>query len=93
MNVLRPVIASNGVPYFKMISVGSQSTSEKEKEGKKKRFGRGLRSGGSNGIIKKRMYLPMLQNFLQMLKRARRPCIRHNHGWENSNTYIHFIRA
>ena len=31
---VRPVIASNGVPYFQMRSVGSHSMSGREKEGK-----------------------------------------------------------
>ena len=32
---VRPVIASNGVPYLEMMSVGSHSTSGREKKGKK----------------------------------------------------------
>ena len=39
MKALRPVIASNGVPYFQMRSVGSPGTLGKEKEGKKERIG------------------------------------------------------
>ena len=38
---VRPVIASNGVTFLQMRSVGSHSTSGKEKEGKKERIGRG----------------------------------------------------
>ena len=34
MKSVRPVIASNGVSYLQMISVGSHSTPEREKEGK-----------------------------------------------------------
>ena len=34
MKVVRPVIASNAFPYFQMRSVGLQSTSGREKEGK-----------------------------------------------------------
>ena len=37
---VRPVIASNGVPFLQMSSVGSHSTSGREKEGKKERAGR-----------------------------------------------------
>ena len=36
---VRPVIASNGFPFLQMMSVGSYSTSEREKEGKKERKG------------------------------------------------------
>ena len=36
---VRPVIASNGVPFLKMRSVGSHSTSGREKEGNKERAG------------------------------------------------------
>ena len=39
MKAVRPVIASNGVPYPQMKSVGSHSTSGREKEGKKTRTG------------------------------------------------------
>ena len=35
MKVVRPVIASNGDLYFQIRSVGSYSTSGREKEGKK----------------------------------------------------------
>jgi hypothetical protein len=35
MKAVRPVITSNGVPYLQMRSVGSHSTSGREKEGKK----------------------------------------------------------
>ena len=34
---VRPVIASNGVPFFQMRSVGSHSKSGKEKEGNKEK--------------------------------------------------------
>ena len=37
MNAVRPVIASNGVPYLQMRSVVSYSTSGREKEGNKER--------------------------------------------------------
>ena len=36
---VRPVIASNGVPFLQMRSVGLHSTSEREKEGNKERTG------------------------------------------------------
>ena len=36
---VRPVIASNGLPFLQMRSVGSHSTSGREKEGKKERVG------------------------------------------------------
>ena len=36
---VRPVIALNGVPFLQMRSVGSHSTSGKEKEGKRERMG------------------------------------------------------
>ena len=36
---LRPVIASNGVPFLQMRSAGSHSTSGMAKEGKKERIG------------------------------------------------------
>ena len=36
---VRPVIASNEVPFFQMRSVGSHSTSGREKEGIKERMG------------------------------------------------------
>ena len=36
---VRPVIASNGVPFLQMRSVGSHSTSGREKEGNKERTG------------------------------------------------------
>ena len=36
---VRPVIASNGVPFLQMRSVGSHSTSGREKEGKNERIG------------------------------------------------------
>ena len=39
MKAVLPVIASNGVPYLKMSSVGSQSTSGRVKEEKKERTG------------------------------------------------------
>ena len=39
IKVVRSVIASNGVHYFKMRSVGSHSTSGREKEGNKGRTG------------------------------------------------------
>ena len=39
MKSVRLVIASNGVPYILMRSVGSHSRSEREKEGKKERTG------------------------------------------------------
>ena len=39
MKVVRPVIASNGVPYFKMRLVGSHGTSGMEKEEREKRTG------------------------------------------------------
>ena len=39
MKAVWPVIASNGVPFLQMRSVGSQSTSEREKEGIKERTG------------------------------------------------------
>ena len=35
MKAVRLIIASNGVPYLQMTSVGSHSASEREKEGKK----------------------------------------------------------
>ena len=38
MKTERPVIASNGIPYLQMSSVGSYSTSEREKERKKERI-------------------------------------------------------
>ena len=44
---MRPVIASNGVPYLQMRSVGSHSTSGREKEGIKERTGN---KGGAGGI-------------------------------------------
>ena len=37
-----PVIASNGVPFLQMRSVGSHSTSGREKEGIKERMGDGM---------------------------------------------------
>ena len=37
MKAVRPVIASNGVPYLQMRSVGSYNTSGREKEGMKER--------------------------------------------------------
>ena len=37
MKAVQPVIASNGVPYLLMRSIGSHSTSGKEKEGIKER--------------------------------------------------------
>ena len=40
MKAVRPVIASNGVPYLQMRSVGSLSTSGREKDGKKERYDR-----------------------------------------------------
>ena len=39
MKAVWPVIASNGVPYFQMSSVGSHNTSGREKEGKNERTG------------------------------------------------------
>jgi hypothetical protein len=36
MKTVRPVIASNGIPYLQMRSVGSHSTSGMEKDGEKK---------------------------------------------------------
>ena len=42
MKILRPIIASNEVPYLQMTSVGSHSTSGREKEGKKGRTGKGM---------------------------------------------------
>ena len=39
MKAVRPVIASNGVPYLQIWSVGLHSMSEREKEGKKKGTG------------------------------------------------------
>jgi hypothetical protein len=36
MNSLRLIIASNGVTYLQLRSVGSHSTSTREKEGRKK---------------------------------------------------------
>ena len=38
---VRPVIASNGVPFLQMRSVGSHGTSGREKEGIKERTGMG----------------------------------------------------
>ena len=35
---VRPVIASNGVPFLQMRSVGSHSSSDREREGKKDFF-------------------------------------------------------
>jgi hypothetical protein len=35
MKAVGPVIASNGVPYFQMSSIGSHSTSGRKKEGRK----------------------------------------------------------
>ena len=40
MKAVRPVIAANGVPYLQMRSIGSHSTSGREKEGKKERTGK-----------------------------------------------------
>ena len=37
---MQPVIASNGVSYLQMRSVGSHNTSGREKEGNKERTGR-----------------------------------------------------
>ena len=39
---VRPVIASNGVPFLQMRPVGSHSTSGRKKEGKKESMGFGL---------------------------------------------------
>ena len=41
MNAMRSVIASNGVTFLQMRSVGSHSTSGREKEGNKERTGQG----------------------------------------------------
>ena len=38
---VRPVIVSNGAPFLQMMSVGSHSTSRREKVGNKERTGRG----------------------------------------------------
>ena len=44
LKIVRPVIASNGIPYLQMTSVGSHKTSGREgegrKEGRKERIGR-----------------------------------------------------
>ena len=50
MKTVWPVIASNGGPYFQMMSVGSHSTSGKQKEGKKERT---ARIHGSNYLKRK----------------------------------------
>ena len=42
MKAVRPIVSSNGVPYLQMRSVGSLSTSEKEKEGNKDSVGVGF---------------------------------------------------
>ena len=39
MNVVRPVIASNGVPYLQKSSVGTHSTSGRKEDGRKERTG------------------------------------------------------
>jgi hypothetical protein len=39
MKAVRPVIASNGIPFLQMMSVGLHSTSGREKERKMKRTG------------------------------------------------------
>ena len=39
MKVVRPIISSNGIPYFQMTLLKSHSTSGKEKGGKKERMG------------------------------------------------------
>jgi hypothetical protein len=36
MKAVRPVIASNGIPFFQMRSLGSHSMPGSEKEGKRK---------------------------------------------------------
>ena len=41
MKAVRPIIASNGVPYLQMRSVASYTTSGREKEGNKERTGQG----------------------------------------------------
>ena len=38
MKAARPVIVSDGVPYFQMMSVGSHNTSGRVNEGKKERM-------------------------------------------------------
>ena len=38
MKALRPIIASNGVPYIQMTPLGSHSTSGSEKEGKNEKI-------------------------------------------------------
>ena len=42
LKAVRPVIASNGVPFLQMRSVGSHSMSGREKEGNKERTGLGI---------------------------------------------------
>ena len=47
--VMRPVIVSNWVPFLQMRSLGSHSTSGREKEGNKERTGWGLVFSTVNG--------------------------------------------
>ena len=44
MKSVRPVIASNEVPYIQITSIGSHGMSGRDKEGKKERIGWGCRS-------------------------------------------------
>ena len=57
--VVQPVIASNGVPFLQMRSVGSHSTSGREKEGIKDRTG-GSKSKNSLKQIQVLLFLYLL---------------------------------
>ena len=46
MKAVRPVTASNGIPYFQMRSVGSHKESGRKKEGKERKCGTARRRKG-----------------------------------------------
>ena len=61
MRALRPVIASNGIPYLQMTSVGSHSTPGREREEKKESLGTGRESDSFSYETSCNVYLLLLR--------------------------------